>query len=115
MEELFEVAEQEMMELKHPYVGTEHLLLAFLKKYGSKYLEYLEFKNYVIKVIGSATKKSELILYTPILRRIRNECTNIYDTMVRVLTDEDSIAYNLLLSMNADIEAIYLNIINTNY
>ena len=115
MEELFDIAEKEMMELKHPYVGTEHFMLAFLKKYGCKYLEYNDFKEYIKKVIGKSYKASEYILYTPILRNIKNDCNNVYDAMIRVLTDEDSIAYNLLLAMNADIEAIYLNIINTNY
>ncbi len=115
MEELFKVAEKEMKELRHPYVGTEHLLLAYLKVYGCKYIEYNELKEYMIKVIGSSYKESEYILYTPILRKIKNDCTNIYEAMIRVLTDDDSIAYNLLLSMEKDIEAIYLNIINTNY
>jgi hypothetical protein len=35
MNELFLMAEEEMKDLKHPYVGTEHFLLAFLKKYNS--------------------------------------------------------------------------------
>lgn len=115
MDELFELAEKEMIELKHPYVGTEHFLLAYLKKYGSKYLDYNNYRNHIIKIIGSSTNKSDYVLYTPILRNIRNDCDNIYDCMIRILTDDDSIAYNLLLSMGVDIEAIYLNIINTNY
>ena len=49
---LFKRAEEEMFNLKHPYVGTEHLLLAILKK--DKYvldicrkfnLTYDAFKN----------------------------------------------------------------------
>ena len=60
-------------------------------------------------------KESEYVLYTPILRKIKNECNNVYEAMVRILTDDDSIAYNILLSKGCDIEAIYLNIINTNY
>ena len=32
MDELFYLAEQEMIEMKHPYVGTEHFMLAYLKK-----------------------------------------------------------------------------------
>ena len=30
--ELLEIAEQERVELRHPYVGSEHLLLAILKQ-----------------------------------------------------------------------------------
>ncbi|MGN1371921.1 MAG: Clp protease N-terminal domain-containing protein [Candidatus Coprovivens sp.] len=115
MEELFDLAEKEMIELKHPYVGTEHFMLAYLKKYGNKYLDYNEFKSYILKVIGSSHKGSEYILYTPILRTIKNDCHNIYEAMIKILTNDDSIAYNLLLSMKVDIEAIYLNIINTDY
>ena len=52
-------AEQETLALKHPYVGTEHLLLAILKS-RSKLVEFLrkqgvtykKFKNQLIKLIG---------------------------------------------------------------
>ena len=36
MDELFEMAEKEMLELKHPYVGTEHFMLAYLKMMAGK-------------------------------------------------------------------------------
>lgn len=113
MEELFKIAEQEMTELHHPYVGTEHFILAYLKKFGNDYITYDKFKEYIIKIIGCSFKESEYILYTPILRKIKNECDNYIEACVRILTDDDSIAYNVLLSNNEDIEAIYLNILNT--
>ena len=115
MEELFELAEKEMKMLKHPYVGTEHFMLAYLKKYGNKYIDYDTYKNYVINIIGMSYKESEYVLYTPILRNIRNTCDNEIEAMIKILTEDDSIAYNILLSSGCDIEAIYLNIINTNY
>lgn len=114
MEELFKIAEEEMLELHHPYVGTEHFLLAYLKVYGNKYITYDKYREYILKIVGSSYKQSEYILYTPKLRKIKDECKNIYDACVRILTDDDSIAYNILLSSNKDIEKIYLDIINTN-
>jgi hypothetical protein len=114
MEELFQLAESEMMELKHPYVGTEHFMLAYLKKYGNKYIDYDTYKDYILNIIGTSYKESEYILYTPILRDIKNNCNNVIDAMVKILTDDNSIAYNILLSSGCDVEAIYLNIINTN-
>ncbi len=70
-------AKIEMMELKHPYVGSEHLLLAILKNKNSvseklnEYgLTYDKFKNELINVIGIGSKKSELLLFTPLLKRI---------------------------------------------
>ena len=115
MEELFQVAEEEMIKMKHPYVGTEHFMLAYLKKYKNKYIDYKTFKRYILEIIGSSYKESAYVLYTPILRDIKNSCNNVYEALVRILTNEDSIAYNILLSKKENIEAIYLNIINTNY
>lgn len=111
MEELFELAEKEMLELNHPYVGTEHFMLAYLKIYGNKHISYEKFKQYTIEIIGSSYKKSEYILYTPILRDIKNSCKNYYEALVKILTNEDSIAYNILLSKREDIESIYLDVI----
>lgn len=115
MDELFYIAEQEMIEMKHPYVGTEHFMLAYLKKYNNKYIDYDTYKKYILEIIGMSYKESEYVLYTPILRDIKNNCHNIIDAMVKILTNDDSIAYNILLSKGEDIEAIYLNIINTTY
>ena len=115
MDELFDLAEKEMKDMKHPYVGTEHFMLAYLKKYNNKYIDYDTYKNYILDVIGTSYKQSEYLLYTPILRDIKNTCDDVISAMVKILTDDDSIAYNILLSKGCDIEAIYLNIINTNY
>lgn len=114
MEELFELAEQETKELKHPYVGTEHFVLAYLKKYNNRYLTYDDFKDNVLRIIGTSYKESQYILYTPILRNIKNNCSNVYEAMVKILTDDDCIAYNILLSMDVDIEEFYLEVINFN-
>ena len=74
---IFKKAEDERYELRHPYVGTEHLLLAilssdsdmanYLKDYG---LTYDRFKKELNIVVGNATKSSEINLYTPLLKRI---------------------------------------------
>ena len=115
MDELFVLAEEEMRNMRHPYVGTEHFMLAYLKKYNNRYINYDTFKKYVLDVIGTSYKESQYILYTPILRDIKNTSNNVIDAMVKILTNDDSIAYNILLSKEEDIEAIYLNIINTTY
>ncbi len=103
-----------MLKLHHPYVGTEHFMLAYLKNIGNKYITYDTYFEYIKKIIGSSYKESEYILYTPILREIKNECNNYIEAMIRILTDEDSIAYNILLSSGEDIEKIYLDLINRN-
>ena len=71
-------AEIEKTELKHPYVGTEHLLLSFLKIGNDKIknllnnygLSYDLFKSILIKYIGIGSIDSNVILYTPLLRNV---------------------------------------------
>ena len=76
---IFKDAEEEMLELNHPYVGSEHLLLSLLKNSkvianiaNKNNLTYDNFKKELILVVGSSTKKSKYILYTPLLKRIIN-------------------------------------------
>jgi len=45
MDQLFIIAEEEMLKLHHPYVGTEHFMLAYLKTYGNKYITYDTFRK----------------------------------------------------------------------
>jgi len=69
-------AEEEMLNLKHPYVGTEHLLLSLLKMAHVKAicykhnLTYTNFRNELLNTMGSSNKKSEVILYTPLLKQV---------------------------------------------
>ena len=64
------LAKKEMMKLNHPYVGSEHLLLAILStnNYVSRTLKkynitYEIFYNEIIKIIGKGTKQSSWYLY----------------------------------------------------
>ena len=70
-------AKKEMYELKHPYVGSEHLLLAILKdnneiskKLKEFDLTYEKLKTEIINIIGVGTIETEWFLYTPLLKRI---------------------------------------------
>lgn len=105
MNEILDIAEKEMMELKHPYVGSEHFLLAYLKKYKIDGLTYDEFKNYVLTIIGTSYKEATYILYTPILRGVAT-LDNEHEALKRILSNDDSIAHNILLSKGKDIEKI---------
>ena len=74
---IFRGAEKERLELRHPYVGTEHLLLSILKLdkemsefFKSYNLTYENFKKELKLVVGSATKSNEYNLYTPLLKKI---------------------------------------------
>lgn len=121
------VAENEMFDLRHPYVGTEHLLLSLLKcknisnisfKYG---LTYKVFKNELEKVVGHASKKSEVVLYTPLLKSVLKESleysnqNNIcFDELLlfkTLLSSDDGIALRLLVCLNIDIDELLDSIV----
>lgn len=122
-------AESEMKKLKHPYVGTEHLLLSLLnveriastcKKYK---LTYALFRQELINIVGLSHMESEVILYTPLLRLVLDnaliiaknagEQLNELHLMNSLLTSDDGIAIRLLIGMNIDIDSLY-NEIATN-
>ena len=121
------VAENEMFNLRHPYVGTEHLLLSLLKcknisDISSKYgLTYKVFKNELEKVVGHASKKSEVVLYTPLLKSVLKESleysnqNNIcFDELLlfkTLLSSDDGIALRLLVCLNIDIDELLDSIV----
>ena len=121
---IFKNAEDLMLELKHPYVGTEHLLLSLLKndlkikniclKYN---LTYENFKNELINIVGEASKKSTFILYTPLLKRVinlaleesfeRKEKLNSIHLMKALIEEGEGIAIRIMYSMKIDLDKLY--------
>jgi len=76
-QEILNKAKLEMLELKHPYVGTEHLVLSILnsnneitEKLAKYNLTYSNFKKQILDIIGKGSKKSEFLLYTPLLKKV---------------------------------------------
>ena len=70
-------AEKIRYQLKHPYVGTEHLLLAILKEENEVTKVFKEhevtaesFKEELLSVVGEASRAQEINLYTPMLKRV---------------------------------------------
>lgn len=118
-------AKEEMLDLRHPYIGTEHLLLSILKndndmsKRLKKYnLTYDKFKDEIIKVIGVGSKTSELFLYTPLLKKVisnalmdskeNNDGTVCVSHLVAALLEcGEGIAIRLLLGMDIDVDAMF--------
>lgn len=119
--ELLKMSEREMMELHHPYVGTEHLLLSLLKKEeiseiaANYHLNYDIFKETLIEIVGKAKKKSEVVLYTPLMRNVINKAKDdIYNIFYTLLSSDDGIALRILEIMGIDIEGLASDASNDN-
>lgn len=122
---LFKKAEEYRKDLKHPYVGSEHLLLAILsedneivakvKNYG---LTFQLFYDELIRVVGKSHKDTDFVLYTPLLKRIIDQATNdAIDNndgkvterhlFLAMLEEGEGIAIRILLGLGIDLDAIY--------
>lgn len=118
-------AKKEMHDLKHPYVGSEHLLLAILKdencvstRLKDYHLDYDTFKDELIHTVGVGSHASEWFLYTPLLKRIlenavidskennKGEVT-INHLFSSMLEEGEGVALRILLGMHIDLDELY--------
>jgi len=128
--EILKVAEREMIKLNHPYVGSEHMILALLKNKEisnicDEYnLTYDIFKNELISIIGSSNIKTTTILHTPLLKSIINDAkkdakennkgiVTPKHIMISILESGDGIGVRILLSLGVDLDGIYKEMKNS--
>jgi ATP-dependent Clp protease ATP-binding subunit ClpC len=123
------LAKKEMTDLMHPYVGSEHLLLAILKNKNNSItkklinygIDYKIFKDELIAKIGIGTEKNDWFLYTPLLKRVlenaivdSKENNNGYVTVehlfLSLLEEGEGIAIRILLGLGLDIDLVYNDI-----
>ena len=119
-------AKKEMKLLKHPYVGSEHFLLAILKnkksnitaifsKYG---VDYNSFKNKLIELIGYGVEENDWFLFTPLFKRViessiidskdRNTRLVTLDNLFLSLIEEgEGVAIRLLMSLGVNMDKLY--------
>ena len=118
-------AKKEMYELKHPYVGSEHLLLAILKdnneiskKLKNYNITYETLKQEIINIIGIGSKETEWFLYTPLLKRImenaiidskenNNGEVTIEHLFTSLLEEGEGVAIRIMIGMDIDIDKLY--------
>ncbi len=122
---LFKKAEGFRKEFRHPYVGSEHLLLAILEEenevsrklrmYG---ISFDVFKKELINIVGMSNKDTDFVLYTPLLKRVIENATNdAVDTnngkvterhlFLSLLEEGEGIAIRILLGLDIDLDALY--------
>jgi len=118
-------AKLEMFNLKHPYVGSEHLVLSLLKtdnivsKKLKKYnLDYNKFREEIVNIIGIGSKESEWFLYTPLLKRVienaiidskenNNGDVTIEHLFRSLLEEGEGVAIRVMLGMDIEVDSLY--------
>ena len=116
-------AKKEMYELRHPYVGSEHLFLSILHSnleitniLNDCGVTYDGFRNRLISIIGMGSNSNTWFLFTPLLRRIINNATYYskdnskmvtpYSLLVSILEEGDGVANRILINMGIDINML---------
>lgn len=118
-------AYEEMKKLRHPYVGSEHLLLAILKgendvaeRLKECGLTYKKFFDEIVNIIGYGKEVSKWKLYTPLLKRIienamvdakenNNGEVTIEHLFNALLEEGEGVAVRIIIGMNIDIDELY--------
>ena len=119
------IAKKEMMELCHPYVGSEHLLLAILhnsnlmvtKLLNDYQITYDKYRKEIVKIIGIGKTANHWFLYTPLLKRVVENAildskedggaVTVEKLFISLLEEGDGVANRILLGMNVDIDLLY--------
>ena len=119
---IFKDAEKKAMDLNHPYIGTEHLLLSLInnddkiKKTLLKYdLTYDEFLAELLLAVGTNENKKCTCIYTPLLKRViktadeisKNKMMEPMHLLEAILEEGEGIAIRVIISMGIDIDKLY--------
>ncbi len=120
------LAKKEMNNLRHPYVGSEHLFLSILsmkdleitKVLASYNITYEVFKKELIRIVGVGKESNEWFLYTPLLKRVIETAilnskekgeveVSVNELLLAILEEGEGVAIRLLIGLNIDVDEIY--------
>ena len=119
---IFKAAEKIAIDLNHPYIGTEHLLLSLInnddkiKKTLLKFdLSYDDFLDELLLVVGTSENKKCTCIYTPLLKRViktadeisKNKMMEPMHLLEAILEEGEGIAIRIIISMGIDIDKLY--------
>ena len=123
------LAKKEMNNLRHPYVGSEHLFLSILsmkdleitKVLASYNITYELFKSELIRIVGVGKESNEWFLYTPLLKRVIETAilnskekgeveVSVNELLLAILEEGEGVAIRLLIGLNIDVDEIYNSI-----
>ena len=120
-------AKKEMYELKHQYIGSEHIILSMLKnnneiieKFKKYKITYKKFKDELINIVGIGDNESNLLIYTELVKRVlenliidskeTNEEITAISLLLAILNEGEGTAIRLLITMGVDINKLYNDI-----
>ncbi len=123
-------SKKEMQDLKHPFVGTEHLLLSILsnpnliitKKLNNEKIYYKNFKEELIKTVGIGNSLNSYFIYTPLLKRVIENAIldskddNLYEVninyiFISLLDEGEGVAIRILNKLGLNLDEMYFDFV----
>lgn len=138
LQKVLNKSKNEMISLKHSYIGTEHFVLAILSFDNSVSLilnklgiDYNSFRKNVIDFIGYGKENSNLFIFTPLFKNIienaiyissdnKEKELGLCPLFMHMISLGEGVAYRLFCEMNVDMDSLLELIdnyktLNTNY
>lgn len=118
-------SEKEALNLNHQYIGTEHFILSILKIdneikdiLNNSNITYNNYLNEINKLMIN-NKKSNLISYTPLFKKIlisqnKNKDITPKDVFIEILEYGEGIGITILNNLNINLNKLYNELINKN-
>lgn len=118
-------SEKEALNLNHQYIGTEHFILSILKIdneikdiLNNSNITYNNYLNEINKLMIN-NKKSNLISYTPLFKKIlisqnKNKDITLKDVFIEILEYGEGIGITILNNLNINLNKLYNELINKN-
>ena len=116
-----------MYELKHQYIGSEHLILSILKNGEyiidrlKKYkVTYKKYKDKLINIVGIGEKENDLFIYSTLVKRVLENLIidskesgdeiTVTSLFLALLNEGEGTGIRILLSLGVDINKLYYDI-----
>ena len=124
-QKILKKSKNEMIKLRHAFVGSEHLLLSILStnnmvnnKLNEYGINYDIFKNELIKLIGIGESENKYFIYTPLLKRVleqaiidtkesNNSEVTIESIFLSILDEGEGVAIRVLTNLGVNIDELY--------
>ena len=118
----------EMQKLKHPFIGSEHLLLSILfednivsSKLNEYKVNYNNFRDTLINIVGIGDITNNYFIYTPLLKRIMESSyleakesnskeVNLNILFLSILDEGEGIGIRILRKLGVNIDKLYEDI-----
>ncbi len=122
---LLKKAKLEMQKLKHPFIGSEHLLLSILNEKNDISLKLKEYNvNYhnfysaLVDAVGIGKSTNDYFIYTPLLKRVLEEAildakedkkeeVSLITIFLAMLDEGEGVAIRILYKLGVNVDKIY--------